>query len=234
MTAALVAIAANVKSAAIASLNQSARVVMERARSKAPVRNIFDGGRRKVRFRTSAEVLADRRVFRQFMAGSPFRPELIAPPSRRAGTSTPSYARTTLGTGRAANTSFTDTANTWAASSRRRLRGVDGLRYKVATMNLHARGRSEVKTGRADYKGRVGGRLRGEIRMVPATRMAPQARVISPTPYARYQEFGTRRHAAQPFLRPALRESRSEIVSAMRAAVRGAISGERVEVTIEI
>ena len=44
------------------------------------------------------------------------------------------------------------------------------------------------------------------------------ASVVSPTPYAKYQEFGTRHHAAHPFLRPALLESRGEIASIISRA----------------
>lgn len=53
----------------------------------------------------------------------------------------------------------------------------------------------------------LGGRLRKEIYSLEALEQAEawiRAEVISPTPYARYVEFGTRRSVAQPYLRPAL------------------------------
>ena len=51
------------------------------------------------------------------------------------------------------------------------------------------------------------------------------ASVVSPTPYAKYQEFGTRHNAAHPFLRPALLESRGEIASLISRSSRSADSG---------
>jgi HK97 gp10 family phage protein len=56
------------------------------------------------------------------------------------------------------------------------------------------------------YKGRLGGRLKGEMYVERAkpddTGFAGY--VVSPTPYAKYVEFGTRYAAAQPYLRPAI------------------------------
>ena len=56
------------------------------------------------------------------------------------------------------------------------------------------------------YEGRLGGRLKGEMYV---QRAQPEDNgfagyVVSPTPYAKYVEFGTRYAAAQPYLRPAL------------------------------
>jgi HK97 gp10 family phage protein len=101
---------------------------------------------------------------------------------------------------------------------------------------LDRRGRYEVASGRADYRARgrarqVGGRLKGEIRATPARvegRLVV-AEVISPTPYAKFQEFGTRHNPAHPFLRPAAAESRPVVASEVRAglleAARGATRG---------
>lgn len=52
---------------------------------------------------------------------------------------------------------------------------------------------------------RLGGRLRSEITQMPTTvdGTTVTGRVISPTPYAKYVEFGTAHSPAQPYLRPA-------------------------------
>jgi HK97 gp10 family phage protein len=79
-----------------------------------------------------------------------------------------------------------------------------------AGANLSSRGVWELKSGRAVYRttaGRLtlGGRLRGDLK-VEQESGPPIVKywLGSPTPYAKYVEFGTRRSRAQPFLRPAL------------------------------
>jgi len=69
----------------------------------------------------------------------------------------------------------------------------------------------------------LGGRLRGEIFAVPAQQRGPffWGYVISPVDYSVHQEFGTRYHRAQPFLRPALYESRRKLRSNIERAVMG-------------
>ena len=95
---------------------------------------------------------------------------------------------------------------------------------------LTSRGRYEVKRAKKSQRrgtpagssglfgGRVGGRLRGELRK---SQQVWRGNVLwqyveSPTPYAKYQEFGTSRHRPQPFLRPALYESRQRLRSEVR------------------
>ena len=91
---------------------------------------------------------------------------------------------------------------------------------------LTSRGRYELRSGRANItigaRTYLGGRLRSEIQAEPAAG-GPVfiARVLSPTPYAKYVEFGTRHNRAQPYLRPALAAQRS----AYRAAL-GKVVGE--------
>lgn len=95
---------------------------------------------------------------------------------------------------------------------------------------LSARGRYEVKTPkRSFYKEEqtIGGRLRGEIDVIVAAEWEGEqiwGYVISPTPYAKYQEFGTRHNAAHPYLRPALRESAEVFLENMSVALRGGSS----------
>ena len=97
---------------------------------------------------------------------------------------------------------------------------------------LTSRGRYEVESGRANFKSgrgeeeRVGGRLRGSIVIV---KPAPTERGVmgyvqaggAEAYYARFQEFGTRHNRAQPFLRPALYESRKVLVQRVSGALRG-------------
>lgn len=211
----------SVKTAAVAALNRGAAIVEERAKAHAPVRKIFEGGSRTVRFKTMADVKADREIRRRVGLGR----EYVAAPRTRL--------RSRRGMGKA-KTSTIDTAN--ANVPVFRIRGTEGLATPVATMRLSRRGRYEVASRRADHNGFVGGRLRDEITAVGASGEGShfEARVISPTPYAKYQEFGTQHNAAHPYLRPALRESRSEVVTIMRQAVRGAIRGRKAKVQVDL
>lgn len=226
------AIEAAVKAAAVAALDQAALIVEERAKARAPVRNIFAGGSMRVRFKTRAEVVADREIRRRLGLGR----EYIAAPRTRL--------RSRRGMGKAKVATQFDTANNPGVSEARRYLGrrAGGL-SPVATANLHRRGKYEVDNRegsgnrpRALYKGHIGGRLRGEITAVPAKGTAHQyvAMVVSPTPYAKYQEFGTAHNAAHPYLRPALHESAPEIRRVMRSAVRAAIRGEKITDVEEI
>lgn len=97
---------------------------------------------------------------------------------------------------------------------------------------LSSKGRYELRTGRADYKGRVGGRLKGEMEVEEA-KVGPhfRAEVSSPTYYAKYVEFGTRRAAAQPYLRPGLMavsiSYRDNMLSALQRAGRYGLESKR-------
>jgi HK97 gp10 family phage protein len=105
------------------------------------------------------------------------------------------------------------------------------------SLPLSAAGRREVRratpgsrsqrlaAGSGLYNGRVGGRLKGELRVTGPVQQGATVwmYVESPTPYAVHQEFGTTRHQPQPFLRPALYESRN----VLRQEVRKAISNPR-------
>jgi len=59
----------------------------------------------------------------------------------------------------------------------------------------------------------LGGRLRSEINLTQPKKEGDTwwIYVVSPTPYARWQEFGSSRNRANPYLRPALYESRAEL-----------------------
>lgn len=76
----------------------------------------------------------------------------------------------------------------------------------------------------------LGGRLRSEIYRTEVKKTGSKiyGDVVSPTFYARYQEYGTSRHRAQPYMRPALYEMRPRLpqlfkteVSKMRGGANG-------------
>lgn len=208
-----------VKASLVSGLNAAAQEVERAAKEKAPVRRIFRGRRRSIRFKTAAEVEADR----PFIAQLGLAPQFLALPSMRRPRRASSF-------GRVYSTQSSDINRAYPGMRAAAMRGGQPtspgrLRSAAASNLLTGRGRYEVSSGRAFFRtgpnsGTVGGRLRGEIYTEPAsTGGVAVARVISPTPYAKYQEFGTRRHPAQPFLRPALAESQNAISARMREAL---------------
>jgi hypothetical protein len=139
---------------------------------------------------------------------------LLRPGKRgQAGTITGNFRQYNPSTGRLAR------VKSWEAPPGKQIAKAKGRRS--GQQYLSARGRYEVKTQRALSRGSgfgltVGGRLRREIYQQPAALTAGfggqiWTYVISPTPYAVHQEYGTSRHRAQPFLRPALYESRAQL-----------------------
>lgn len=68
----------------------------------------------------------------------------------------------------------------------------------------------------------LGGRLRDEIYSGEITQDGSvlYADVISPTDYGKYQEYGTSRHRAQPYMRPALYEMRTRFPLILKRALR--------------
>lgn len=73
-----------------------------------------------------------------------------------------------------------------------------------------------------NVQNRLGGRLRAQIMWEAATLKGDliQGWTVSPTEYARYQEFGTSRNRPHPFLRPALYEARTYLPRMLRAAFK--------------
>jgi hypothetical protein len=94
-------------------------------------------------------------------------------------------------------------------------------------IKLTARGNYEIHNDRARHAGRdgrvrIGGRLRDALVATDAvyTRGIVTASVVSPVkdpetgyPYGTAQEFGTVKHRAHPYLRPALHETRGDLAS---------------------
>lgn len=178
-----------------AGLNATAREAAGVARQRAPVRKVFVGSRGSTSMQTPAEAHAESALRRSVGVGP--------------------------GPVRVQRTSAT------RIHSVMRLRDLAGPGRLVMNTPLTARGRWELKTGRATFRrpgGRstLGGRLRGEIHVDPAEGGGPTwvAKVVSPTPYAKYVEFGTRRSRAQPYLRPALSQVRESFRTRMKAAAR--------------
>ena len=67
------------------------------------------------------------------------------------------------------------------------------------------------------------GNLRGSINKPPATPSGVE--VISPAEYSIYQEFGTYKMAAHPYMRPALDESKDQIQELLGHSVITTIQG---------
>lgn len=97
----------------------------------------------------------------------------------------------------------------------------------AADQFLSARGRYELKTGRASAINaiggiQVGGTLRNSIRTILATvsnRPSVWGYVVTDVPYAKHQEFGTVHNRAHPFLRPALYEARGILGRFVRRSI---------------
>ena len=219
--------------AATEALGEGANIVALRAKSLAPVRKIFSDGGSSIRFKMVSEIEESRGARdNAFRAGSP--PTVVQPED-------PTTARTITGKrppvhwrerrlGAASRLLVA-----YEAEMQARRRG-----YPAMKTMLTRRGASEVRTKRAVFATfqhlNVGGRLRGEIHATAPTLAGSRAEawVISPTRYAKYQEFGTRHNAAHPFLRPAAAESRAEVVSRIAAAVTGAARTGSGKMEIEI
>lgn len=95
-----------------------------------------------------------------------------------------------------------------------------------AEQRLSYGGRKELERRSAVYVSperhiTLGGRLRDEIYLKDSTVRGTyiEIQIVSPTPYARFVEFGTRRSMAQPFLRPTLMRIAPSLKPAMERAV---------------
>ena len=177
-----------------AGINATATEAAGLARQRAPVRKVFRGSVGRATLQSHPEAAAERHQRRQLgLAPGPVRTQRTRP------------------------------ARIHSVMALRVLAGPGRLRLQTPTT---ARGRYEIRSGRANFTGpdgtTVGGRLRGEITAVPAEGGGPRwvAKVVSPTPYAKYVEFGTRHNRAQPYLRPALSQVRESFRNRMVRAVR--------------
>jgi HK97 gp10 family phage protein len=232
----------------IKAANQAANHALRRIRDRAPVRRLFRG----TTFRTMSEFTSPagpgRAPINRRVMGSDVTAESAT--RRKRGVS---YGLTAHDMARSAE-AFTGHANSFqplikygrSKFTQGDFRKVDkagrladvqatliqsGRSTTVHTRGTQAqfltsRGRYEVGKGRATFKGHVGGRLRDELRVVPAVREGTHvwAYVVSPTkdpdtgyPYNRAQEFGTVHNRPHPFMRPGLHESRGALVAAVKS-----------------
>jgi HK97 gp10 family phage protein len=172
--------------AAIEVMNRSAVMVAQRARKLAPVRKVFQGqdDNYRTRLKKLSEIRNDRAIRKALNLG-PENP-YINPPSIVT-----QRAPQRLGRQRAI-----------AAPGR--------LVMQSSMQSLTRRGRYELRTMRAAHKDMLGGRLRDEIHATQARMVGRRivVQVVSPTPYAKYQEYGTNHNPAHPYLRPAAHEHR--------------------------
>jgi len=195
--------------AATAAVNTTAIAAEDHARKRAPVRKIFRAGPAQRRFQSLEELLPYVGI-RSRLGLPPMGPVKVVTSRRNAKHALIPTLRI-------------EGIRTRADFRRVSPRNPRELALSEAEGALSGRGRYEVRSGRALTKsGRVGGTLRREIRTIPAS--AGQhpylhAAVISPTPYAKYVEFGTRHAAAQPFLRPALAMVKGDFKKEMRRAL---------------
>jgi hypothetical protein len=101
---------------------------------------------------------------------------------------------------------------------------------------LTSRGRYEVSSGRAIHhevlasgavRSHIGGALKASIgnEGVVQTNNGATAKVSARIRYAKYVEFPTTHNASQPFLLPALHDSRSRLRSALVREIKKALGG---------
>lgn len=214
--------------AATAAIERGLVRIERRAKELAPVRKIFGQYEApyKLRVKSLAEISADRGLRRRMGLGPEneyVEPPLIvvrrAPQNLTARRLTPPNDRYT---GRRIRQTFINRSN----EDRLDRRGAYEYRTRRAVVNP------------TTTRDAVGGRLRREIAAsaVSADGKRITGRVISPTPYAKYQELGTRHNPAHPYLRPAGHESRDpvrrDVAQGVVAAVKPLFRG-RLEVVVK-
>ena len=185
--------------AAAGALTEGVALIAAKAKEKAPVRKVFEGqsSKERISVKTIAEVEGDRAI-RQHLGLGPESTHIYPPTvvTQRG----PQQLR-------------------WRA-----LAGPGQLASGAAQARLSRQGRYELRSGRGVHNGQLGGRLRDEITF-EAARISGRsviARVVSPTPYAKFVEFGTRYMAARPYMRPAVYENTGTIKSGIARSVAGA------------
>ena len=256
------ALAEEIIEAATAGLDSSARIVMRRAKRRAPVRSIFAGTPKYSH--DQIEELSSRRGERAELSGSE---DKAAPNSgdSYATDTEQAYERGRNVGERSSERRATREAGLGSRSQRgarevhapvwwrqRRLRAAQSLLGTKGSEDepdpdnarLTRRGRYEVSSMRAAHNTwghtHIGGRLRDEIFATPAIRKGSgaEAWVISPTAYAKFQEYGSVHNRAHPYLRPAAAESREDIAAIVSAAIKEAIRtrglGDVIEIVVRV
>lgn len=209
-----------VNEAVVGAIDESLEEIVGLARQKAPVRKVFAGGRRGFRTKSMAEAEQDRRTLMRL------GPQFAAPPRSTLRHPRSRFMQAVV-TGNPNNTPF--------SARERKLTAAGHLKLRSMESRLSRRGRSELASLRAAFGGSLGGRLQAEIYSTGATIDGSRigGSVISPTPYAKYQEFGTRHNPAHPYLRPALEENRGRTIARIANALSSVgLVGEPIAITV--
>lgn len=231
---------AAVQQAEAEALEEVADFVVRDAKARAPIRKVFKEGRgfrRKFRPLTGAERnLAIRRALAYY--GPTFKGRAVVAHIQH-------YARAEL--------RRPGSANALARSRTLRVLGterggrfsprVDAARvrgggFRSASLEplLTSRGKYEVRSGRAIHREvlasgatqvQVGGRLKASIGSEGVVQQGNKStiQVSARVRYAKYVEFPTTHNAAQPFLLPALHDSRARLRSTLARALRNRLGG---------
>lgn len=245
------ALAAQIFDNAVSALGQGALLVQERAQHLAPVRHIFTGDKYTIRRKKASEIEADRLI----------RAQLGLSVEGERGKKWPMTARTksplrkTEPGNRWAGTFGSRPAPRWRERrmevAQQHLADYDAEMISRKAGNPHQptvldrRGAYEVRSKRAASlrwgHAYIGGGLRDSIKAWAPVVAGPNAEAWvtagnDEIDYAKYMEFGTRHAAAHPYLRPALAETRQEIVSRIAAAIRESsrTGGSSMDIEIEV
>lgn len=237
-----------VNEAVAIGLGEGAETVARAARAKAPVRRVFSNRGPVTRAKTAAEMEAGKSIRAALglsVEGSRANPSPRVVVASRAPRRWHDRRLSQAGQLLADR----DAVVARMQSGRdprtpRRLREFHAAQVPWRTA-LSARGGYEVRTRRAvgtfdSGRRTIGGTLRASITAEVPIRQGGRsvAWVIASAPYAKFQEFGTRHNAAQPFLRPAAEESRSQVADLIGARVaqasRTRLGKYEIEVVVPI
>jgi len=209
----------------VAAVNATLIEVTESAKERAPVRKVFKGSKGRASLQSIEEAAAETAI-RSRLGLTPGRVRTQRSPAARVNAFGPRrlLARPGLPAFDVSTSRYRSSSGRFiSAASFRSQQPLNGrLRFNTPTTS---RGRYEIRTGRANIRigGQtfVGGRLRSEITYTAASVNGGlvTGSVISPTPYAKYVEFGTRHARAQSYLRPAFRAQRAAFRSRLQRTV---------------
>lgn len=222
------ALGAAILEAATDALGQGAVIVEQRAKARAPVRNIFGVEHSFVPNKMITEVQQALASRGELGKAAEMWANAEMPHTKAVANNPRNWRERRLRSAKRLLLSY-DAAN----DARRR-------GYPPQKTMLSRQGAYEVRTKRAKFTtfehAGIGGRLRGEIYSTTPRPVGKQveAWVISPTEYAKYQEYGTRHNRAHPFLRPAAEESREEVISLIAGAVKEASRTGVTDTVIDI
>ena len=240
------AVLAAVEAAEVAALTRVSESIAADARGRAPVRKVFKekpGFKRKFRDLTEAEKnLAIKRAmafpystdFQKRAAVAHIRYYARAEIPRRGSANSLKNSRTLRTLGYLREGKFSPRVD--AVASRPRSPEQGGYTSDSLNPRLTARGRYEVRSGRAvtyqaldsgHVRVQIGGRLKRSIRADPPITgdMQTTATVTAGVRYAKFVEFPTTHNAAQPFLLPALHDHRSRLRREVAAEIRSRLGG---------